>query len=481
MQYQKSKKKKFVERTHLVLDVLIAGGSFVAAYFLKKYFLPEGLAGLSIDPNYYLFLIQIMIAWIIADMMFNPYKSFFRKGYYRIVVDNLKMISAVVIMLIISDFIFKTDTSRLLLTLFFFISFFLLFTSKIILLYLYKNHLKKELNKMSVLIVGTKARARQVIEHIHDYKDNYIIIGCLDTEKGHLGQEVKNGVKVIGSLEDLKEVVSGTIVDEVIFAMPLQKIDAIDTYILIIEMMGITVRIFPDWYIHSTIFQPGISKVCFDNFRGLPNMLLTATSQNHMSLLIKSSIDIFTAFILLILLFPLFVVTGILIKILSKGPVFFKQDRMGLNGRKFMMYKFRTMVVDAEERLKELVQHNEADGPAFKITNDPRIIPYIGSFLRKSSIDELPQLINVLRGNMSLVGPRPPLPAEVEKYNLWQRRRLSMKPGLTCLWQIKPNRNDISFNEWMALDLHYIDKWSLGLDFSIIFQTALVVFGGQGR
>jgi lipopolysaccharide/colanic/teichoic acid biosynthesis glycosyltransferase len=154
---------------------------------------------------------------------------------------------------------------------------------------------------------------------------------------------------------------------------------------------------------------------------------------------------------------------------------------MGLNGRKFSICKFRTMIPDAEDRLAELKLMNEADGPALKIANDPRIIPYIGKFLRKTSLDELPQLFNVLRGEMSLVGPRPPLPAEVEEYDLWQRRRLSMKPGLTCIWQIKPNRNDLSFNEWMSLDLNYIDNWSLGLDFSILARTALVVLGAQGR
>ncbi len=475
------RKKTFVKRIHLTLDILIVAGSFIAAYGVKKYILPAGLAGLSIAPNYYVILSEAMITWILADMIFNPYKSFSKKKLSNIIIDNVKMITTVVAQLMIVSFMFKMDISRILMVLFFLISFIALFISKSILFSINKRHLKRDFNILNVLVVGSRGRARQVIEHIHDYKRHYKVIGCIDVDKTLIGEEVKNGVRVIGSLEDLKTILVSNIVDEVIFAMPLQKIDSIDTDILLVEMMGISVRIFPDWYLHSTIFEPGISKISFDNFGGLPNMLLTATSQNQMSLLLKSVSDFVVAFILLLILFPFFIITGILIKSFSRGPVFFSQNRTGLNGRQFILYKFRTMYVDAEERLNELKALNEADGPAFKMENDPRIIPYIGKFLRKTSIDELPQLINVLSGTMSLVGPRPPLPAEVEKYNLWQRRRLSMKPGLTCLWQIKPNRNDLSFNEWMALDLNYIDTWSPALDLSILVQTAKVVFGGHGR
>jgi len=475
------KKKTFIKRVHLTLDITIVAGSFIAAYGVKKYLLPSWLAGLSVAPNYYVLLSQAMITWILADMLFNPYKSFTKKKLNIIIIDNIKMLTTVVALMIVASFMFKMDISRILIFLFFLISFFTLFISKSILLLIYKNHYKIEANKRNILIVGAKGRARQVIEHIHDYRKYYRIIGCLDPDKALIGEVVKNGVTVIGSLDDLKPVLFQNIVDEVIFAMPLQKIDSIDTDILLVEMMGIPVRIFPDWYLHSTIFEPGISKISFDNFGGLPNMLLTATSQNQISLLFKSVSDFIVAFILLIILFPFFIMIGVLIKVFSSGPVFFSQKRMGLNGRQFMLYKFRTMCINAEEKLNDLKTLNEADGPAFKIDNDPRIIPHIGKFLRKTSIDELPQLFNVLKGNMSLVGPRPPIPSEVEKYNLWQRRRLSMKPGLTCLWQIKPNRNDLSFNEWMALDLNYIDTWSLGLDFSILIQTAVVVFGGHGR
>ena len=183
----------------------------------------------------------------------------------------------------------------------------------------------------------------------------------------------------------------------------------------------------------------------------------------------------------LLLLSPVFLIIMMLIKLTSKGPIFFKQKRLGFNGREFDCYKFRTMVIDAEDKLKELETLNEADGPAFKIKKDPRIIPFIGTFLRKSSLDELPQLINVFIGEMSLVGPRPPIPNEVQQYNVWERRRLSMRPGITCLWQIAPKRNDLSFNQWMELDLKYIDNWSLKLDIFILFKTVKVVVFGEGR
>jgi len=192
-------------------------------------------------------------------------------------------------------------------------------------------------------------------------------------------------------------------------------------------------------------------------------------------------LDYFLAGIAFTLSLPLFSLIACAIKLSSKGPVFYKQERYGLNGRKFVLYKFRTMVTDAELKQKDLEPMNEADGPVFKLKKDPRIIPVIGELLRKTGLDELPQLVNVLKGEMSLVGPRPPIPAEVEKYDFWQRRRLSMKPGITCLWQCTPDRNEVLFDEWMNMDLKYIDNWSLKLDFRIIFRTALVMLMGSGR
>jgi exopolysaccharide biosynthesis polyprenyl glycosylphosphotransferase len=195
-------------------------------------------------------------------------------------------------------------------------------------------------------------------------------------------------------------------------------------------------------------------------------------------LMIKRSFDIIFSIINLIFLMPAMIIISLIIKFTSPGPILFVQNRCGLNGRIFKMYKFRTMVKDAEELKHSLSSKNEIDGPVFKMKSDPRITK-IGKFLRRTSMDELPQFINVLKGEMSIIGPRPPLPQEVKKYKAWQRRRLSMRPGLTCLWQVS-GRNNISFEQWMKLDLKYIDDWDLVMDFKILVKTIPAVILGNG-
>lgn len=191
--------------------------------------------------------------------------------------------------------------------------------------------------------------------------------------------------------------------------------------------------------------------------------------------------DILFSLISIIVLSPVMLITAIAIFIDDpKGSPIFSQIRVGRTGKKFKMYKFRSMVVDAEDRLKELLKNNEMDGPAFKITDDPRITR-VGKFIRKTSIDELPQLFNILKGDMSIVGPRPALPREVEQYTVYQTQRLFITPGLTCYWQIQPNRNDISFDEWVKMDIQYIRERSFIVDWKIIFKTVIAVFTKQGR
>lgn len=192
---------------------------------------------------------------------------------------------------------------------------------------------------------------------------------------------------------------------------------------------------------------------------------------------LKRSIDIFCSFIGIILLSPIFIIVGAIIKLDSKGPVIFSQKRVGKDGKEFKMYKFRSMVINAEELKKKLMAQNEMSGPMFKMKDDPRITK-IGKFIRKTSIDELPQLINVLKGEMSLVGPRPSLPKEVAEFEAWMMRRLDVKPGLTCYWQVS-GRNNIDFNDWMKLDIKYVEDRSLWLDIKLIFKTFFVLFGDK--
>jgi exopolysaccharide biosynthesis polyprenyl glycosylphosphotransferase len=204
------------------------------------------------------------------------------------------------------------------------------------------------------------------------------------------------------------------------------------------------------------------------------------TPTDYTGLLGKRVADILSALGVIIIGMPFFLLVALIIKLDSKGPVFFKQKRSGLRGKTFNLYKFRTMVVGADKMKAELQAQNEMSGPAFKMTNDPRITR-VGRFLRKVGIDEFPQFINVLRGDMSMIGPRPPLPDEVAKYERWQMRRLSMRPGITCLWQVSRERNSITFDEWMRLDMEYIDNWSISLDIVIILKTVRTMFRADGK
>jgi exopolysaccharide biosynthesis polyprenyl glycosylphosphotransferase len=197
------------------------------------------------------------------------------------------------------------------------------------------------------------------------------------------------------------------------------------------------------------------------------------------ALAVKKLMDIFISLLILIILSPLILIIALSIKLTSIGPIIYRQTRVGLRGRQFDLLKFRTMILNAEQLRKELESKNEADGPVFKIKDDPRVTS-IGKFLRRTGLDELPQLINVLKGEMSLIGPRPPLKEETKQYKRWQLRRLSVKPGLSCFWQIKPDRNSIKFEQWMEMDLAYIDNWSLRLDFIILLKTIKTVFIRSG-
>jgi exopolysaccharide biosynthesis polyprenyl glycosylphosphotransferase len=238
------------------------------------------------------------------------------------------------------------------------------------------------------------------------------------------------------------------------------------------EEMGVTVCLMSDLYFHP------ISRCSSTSFMDFPAVVYSSVSDDRIQLALKKAIDWTGALIGLILSLPIALSAAVAIKLEDGGPIFFKQTRAGRNGRPFTMLKFRTMIANAEELKSRLMDKNEMSGPVFKMKNDPRITR-IGSILRKTSIDELPQFLNVLKGDMSLVGPRPPLPKEVVQYDRWQRRKLAVKPGLTCLWQVN-GRNNVDFEDWMKLDLEYIDNWSLWLDTKILVKTVPAVFRREG-
>jgi exopolysaccharide biosynthesis polyprenyl glycosylphosphotransferase len=465
------------------IDITITGFSFIAAYFIKRNLMPGDLSNLSTDPNYYIVLLLIVIAWYISFKWMGMYMSFRQQAFWQFFVVILKSCFMGMVLVSVAMYLTRIQgVSRLLMGIFFMLDICLLTLFKYIIFKTLEKIRTDGFNTRNILIVGSEDRACQVIEAVEKFKaTGYRVLGCFELEEESLGKTVYGDHKVIGLIRDLEAYLRNNIVDELIFAIPLKKIKDGDRYMILAESMGIKVRIIPDWELHYLMYRPDIATIQFEEFLGVYNMALQSTPQNEGKLLIKNTFDFISGLVLILLLSPFLIVIGLAIKLFSKGPVLYKQERLGMNGRRFQVYKFRTMVENADELLRELAEMNEADGPVFKIKNDPRIIPYVGSFLRKTSLDELPQLLNVIKGEMSLVGPRPPIPKEVDEYSVWHRRRLSMKPGMTCLWQIAPRRNDLSFEDWMKLDLKYIDTWSLFNDFKILVLTARAVLTGAGR
>jgi exopolysaccharide biosynthesis polyprenyl glycosylphosphotransferase len=270
-------------------------------------------------------------------------------------------------------------------------------------------------------------------------------------------------------------VLDGTVIDEVLFVPATGHIDEItmiEPVLLRLQELGIVTRVVVNFLPRS------LSHVSFEEFGGIPLLTFSTAPRDELLLFIRRCIDVAVALALLVLLSPALLLIGAAVKLTSRGPVLFRQQRCGLHGRPFTFLKFRSMTAGAEELKPALAPYNEMDGPAFKMTNDPRVTG-VGRFLRRTSLDELPQLWNILRGDMSFVGPRPAVLDEVRQYEPWQRRRLSMPPGLTCLWQIS-GRSDLTFDEWMRLDLEYIDNWSLWLDFKIAARTIPAVLFARG-
>jgi exopolysaccharide biosynthesis polyprenyl glycosylphosphotransferase len=271
---------------------------------------------------------------------------------------------------------------------------------------------------------------------------------------------------------DLPHILEREIVDEVIFAVSQEELRQMEKLMLFCEEQGITTRFILNFFPHL------ISKTYIEDLEGFPLLTFSTTPKSELLLFFRRILDFTGGLVLVSLLSPLFLLIAVLIRWDSPGPALYRQVRCGVNGRRFTFYKFRSMEMGAEEKRKDLLHLNEMSGPVFKIKDDPRVTR-VGRFLRKTSMDELPQLFNVLRGNMSFVGPRP-LPAEeVEKIKGWQRRRLSMKPGITGLWQVS-GRNHVDFHDWVKLDLEYIDNWSLWLDLKILLKTIPAVLSGKG-
>jgi exopolysaccharide biosynthesis polyprenyl glycosylphosphotransferase len=326
-------------------------------------------------------------------------------------------------------------------------------------------------NVKSLLIVGGGARARAFAAHINRRHDlGYKILGYVDSDLSYA-----NGARYLGTIEDLPRLMSTEIIDEVAIALPIKShYSEIERAIGLLEEQGITAHVLSD------LFPQKLARALSVDFDGMPIVTLGSVPPFSWRTEAKRLMDLSVSVLMLIATAPVLLIAAIAIKLDSAGPVFFIQERVGFSKRRFRMIKFRTMAIDAEARMKEIEHLNEKQGtPIFKIKNDPRITR-VGRWLRKTSIDELPQLINVLVGDMSVVGPRPLSVRDAMRMEeAWQKRRFSVKPGLTCLWQVS-GRSNLSFEQWMQLDLDYIDHWSLGLDLQILLRTIPAIASARG-
>jgi len=458
---------------HLIIDLGLTLISFHLALLLRQALAKTALlVPLNMDSPYGL-LFFILPIW--AFFLFLKPECYEYRG--KPFDEILKNTGAVILkgfalLLAVLFFTRTLNQSRALVLIFLAANFGLLLFFRGFVSHLLGQLRKKGYNFKNVLVIGTGVLARDFIREVKDNPEwGFRIFELLDWDSKLKGKYVE-GLKVTGGLDDLPAILKNDHVDYALFAVGRRFLNRIEKSLLACEEMGVPACLLADF------FPMRFSKKRAGEFRKMPAIVFSTTPDSGTSLLLKHVSDRLFTFIGIILLSPLMLFLSFLVKLSSKGPVLFKQKRCGLNGRKFTMLKFRTMVENADRMKELLADKNEMDGPAFKITDDPRMTR-VGHVLRKLSLDELPQLFNVLRGEMSLVGPRPPLPREVSRYDPWQRRRLSMKPGLTCLWQIN-GRNNVNFEKWMKMDLEYIDNWSLWLDTKILFKTIPAVVLAKG-
>ena len=324
-------------------------------------------------------------------------------------------------------------------------------------------------NTRLILVVGSGESGRRFAALLEANRDlGLSVVGHVTSP---FSESVGLAHPVMGGLEDLEQVLHENVVDEVAICLPLNETAVVNQVVSLCEEEGKIVRV-PIYPLDRTATTGR-----FEVLDGLPVYSLVRGPDRAAALALKRTVDIVASGLLMLVLAPVAAASAVLVAHSSPGPILFRQTRVGLHGRTFRMIKFRTMVSDAEELLAALAEHNEIKGPAFKIEHDPRITR-VGRVLRRTSLDELPQLMNVLRGEMSLVGPRPPLPSEVDGYDLWHRRRLSMKPGITGLWQVK-GRREPNFDRWVEIDLEYIDSWSFWLDLRILARTVPAMLEGR--
>lgn len=327
------------------------------------------------------------------------------------------------------------------------------------------------LGETRLLVVGSGRLGKMIMQHIAANPNlGYSIVGFLhdmNEPSSDFGR-----FRTLGTIDDIGLVIRSMQIDEVIIALPSHMHQHAIRSVRMCERLGASFKLIPDLY------ELSLSRIDMETMEGIPLIGIKQVSLNKIHRFITRLVDISVAIIILIVGSPIWLCIALAIRLNSPGPILYKQTRVGLNGQHFEMRKFRSMYKDADQRLATLLARNEAQGPIFKMKEDPRITS-VGKFLRRNSLDEVPQIINVFKGEMSLVGPRPPLPREVAQYEAWQKGRLAIKPGLTGLWQVR-GRSDISFDEGVLMDLYYIENWSLRLYFQILLRTVPAVLFKRG-
>jgi exopolysaccharide biosynthesis polyprenyl glycosylphosphotransferase len=451
----------------LVVDSFFMILAFFLSYYFRSLFTQPPFHKLA-PIGYYLWLLAVSLpfSWISLLLVGAPStKPAAKRNFLGLFV---RFCFGMILTLSLIAFIFGTpEVNRSLAVLFVFLSAFFFALWRVLLMRWQKS---QGISRRALLIAEAPKMATIVEELRSEPLKDFELVGALTDDD--VTPEQANGLPVLGRFEDLYSVLHGGVVDEVIFGVSLSEMKKYEEQLKLCETLGINVLILMDhqW---SHFSRVDVGKVL-----GRPFVYLAFTPVSEVASWAKEVFDRTVALIVLLITLPVFLVIALLVKFSSPGPILFVQERTGLKGRKFRMYKFRTMFVDAAERKLSLQAMNEMEGPVFKMKHDPRVTR-IGFLLRRYSLDELPQFFNVLKGDMSLVGPRPLPSEEAALIHGTQRRRFSVKPGMTCIWQIS-GRNQISYEEWMNLDLQYVDRWSFGLDFRILLKTPRAIISSKG-
>jgi len=464
-----------------LVDLVLTALSFPVAYWVRMHVLTRMVGSDVVQPAIYPFgmywslFAGILVLWFLIGHFVCIYRDIELRTRQQLIGDAAKLIIVGVVALNAALYFVRADyISRAFILTIATVDFMLLVAGRIALLG-GSRQLREKLQRFHYcLIVGLGQNARELASLIEQSEPMGLrLIGFVNP--GVESESRIGGLKSqypIFALADAYGILQNHVVDELLFAVNNDELESLEPLIDRCHKEGIRTRV------DLGFFPRTFARVHLENLRHVPLLTLGSTPNNEFALFAKRVADLVVSALALIVLSPLMLALAILVRLTSPGPILYRQTRCGLNGRRFTLYKFRSMVANADELRAELDGLNEVEGPAFKMKNDPRCTP-LGRWLRKFSLDELPQLWNVLIGEMSFVGPRPPLPQEVERYAPWQRRRLRMRPGLTCLWTLE-GRSRLSFDRLVQFDLAYIDNWSLWLDLKIFLKTIPHVALGRG-